>query len=186
MTFRIIGNSYKNDKITYEDTINKDESTMLARQIRDAVEKDPLSKAYTKPFLENILDNEINRSIRYKLELSLIMVEITNVENSEERKNSVMLLSQIVNKKIRTSDYFGAQSNNRYLIILTNTSLSGAVILAERIEKKLIKKSGNSSVFLFGVTALSEIDTKEMLLEKLEDATQKAMQDKTKKIEIEV
>lgn len=178
-------NSYKNDKLLYDEDIDSEESSLLAVQIKNAIEKDPISRAYTRPFLNNALEDEINRSIRYKLELSLIMIEITNAKNIEDINNSTILMGKVVNKKIRNSDYFGMQSKNKYLVILTNTSLGGAVILAERIEHKLIKKNENRSVFLFGITSLSETDTKQMLFEKLEDAIEEAKQDKTKKIEVE-
>jgi CPA1 family monovalent cation:H+ antiporter len=185
-------NSFKadviQDSILYDTALQDDDRseqhTML--NIKNYIEKDSLTGAYCKIFIEEILDKEIAKAVRYKLELSVIAFKIgeLNLINSQETIDAILKdISQIVKRKIRTNDYYGKIEQDYYLIITSNTNLSGATILAKRLEDRF-KEYDESLVFNFGITGVSEMESIETLFEKIEDAL--TLSEYSKKIEIEI
>jgi len=164
------------------------DDTML--NIKNYIEKDSVTGAYCKIFIEEILDKEIAKAVRYKLALSVIAFKIENLHlnRSQETIDATLKdISKIVQRKIRTNDYYGKIEENYYLIVTSNTNLSGATILAERLErqfKEYNELSSNSLLFEFGITGISEMESRETLFEKIEDALDSSKY--TKKIEIEI
>ena len=75
-----------------------------------------------------------------------------------------------------------------YEALTSNTSLSGAMILAEKIEYKF-KENYNLEIdtqLSFGITQATDTDTYESIIEKLEDALGRAKNNRDKRrIEIE-
>lgn len=175
-------NEYKNDI----KNLNSDNCTDLTvKNLVDFIEKDPLTGAYTQSFIEDILEKELARSQRYKTEFSCILMDINSDDLNEEIFEFV---GSIITKKIRTNDYFGKFDNEKFLILTASTSLSGAMILAEKIEKlfknnKIIKSKAKLT---FGITQVSDVDTYSTIMEKLNDAISRAKNSNSKgRIEIE-
>ena len=175
------------DSMHSRDNDSRDD-TML--NIKNYIEKDSVTGAYCKIFIEEILDKEIAKAVRYKLALSVIAFKIENLHlnRSQETIDTTLKdISKIVQRKIRTNDYYGKIEENYYLIVTSNTNLSGATILAERLErqfKEYNELSSNSLLFEFGITGISEMESRETLFEKIEDALDSSKY--TKKIEIEI
>ncbi len=147
-------------------------------KLRESLEKDQITNAYNRIFIEEILEKEIGRANRYKLELSIIAFKLQNLSifSQENQSKILKIVSKKVYKKIRGNDYYGRMAENYYLILTTNTPLSGATILADRLEKKFSKISYEKHKLhsYFGITDINETDNLETLLEKLEDALTKA------------
>ncbi len=171
-------------------TVDKKRSEDTIRNIKNYIEKDSTTGAYNKIFIEEILDGELAKALRYKFDLSAIAFKIEELEQikSQESMDTILKdISKIVKEKIRTSDYYGQIEKNYYLIITVHTNLSGAAILAERLEKdfkEYTMRTSHNLVFEFGITASSEMESRETLFEKIEDALNSSKY--TKKIEIEI
>jgi len=100
-----------------------------------------------------------------------------------------LFLSNLILKKIRTNDKFGRLENGRFIILTVGTSLSGAMILAEKIETiaSLETMYDSKTVISFGITQVEEIDTYSTIIEKLDDALIRAKDNRTEgRIEIEI
>ncbi len=155
------------------------------KNIVDILKKDAVTKSYNRAFIEDIIDKELARSNRYKLDFSLLILKV-NVE-----KDEIALLKKagdIILKNIRLNDHFGKLNDDEYIIATSNTSLSGAVILAEKIVKEFLSSSelSKSMKCNFGVTEAHEGDDFEMILEKLQDALDNSIQKGNYAIEIEI
>ena len=173
---------YKNDIANASDN---EEEHISAVNIIDLIEKDIITGAYTHSFIEEIIEKELSRAQRYKTEFSCIMVDL-NVK--EKNDKTYKAFGDIVNDKIRANDYFGKFSDEKFIILTASTSLSGAMILAEKFEilfnqnENLNKKTTIS----FGITQSGDIDTYNSIIEKLDDAISRAKSDDTiGRIEIE-
>lgn len=172
-------NGYKLDL----ENSHQDDEQYLMNDIVEFIEKDTISGAYTQSFIEEIMDKEIQRSQRYKTELSFITLEL-RCGNDDIFKR----VGSVINSHIRTNDYFGRFENDRFIILTANTSLSGAMTLVQKIEKIFEKDQHifESTKPIFGITQLDDTDTLHSVLEKLEDALNKIKNNKTKSnIEIE-
>ena len=104
----------------------------------------------------------------------------TNSDNLE-------LMGEVVEHSIRVNDYFGKIGDDRYVVIATNTSLGGAVVLAEKISHKLLADGETQEYrdYYFGVTQAAEIDSINDILEKLDDALSRSLENSSHRIEIE-
>lgn len=174
----------RNDyKYEMEGTENHDESM---KKIVDIIEKDSISGAYKESVIKEKLENELSRAIRYKSEFSCILIDITSSGNIEELNR---FLGDLVLKKIRTNDNFGKFNNGRFIILTAGTSLSGAMILAEKIETIISLETtyDSKTIISFGITQFEDTDTYDTIMEKLEDAIIRAKDTRTEgRIEIEI
>jgi GGDEF domain-containing protein len=97
-------------------------------------------------------------------------------------------IGKIILNKIRVNDFFGKFDNGKFIILTASTSLSGAMILAEKIKQvfKDDKDIDNKTNIFIGITQSSDIDTLNSVLEKLYDAINRAKSNDTQGgIEIE-
>ena len=178
-----------NNEIEYKQDINnsatKSNTKISALNLVDLLEKDILTGAYTENFIEDIIEKELKRSQRYKTEFSCILIDFAF---NEKNDNIYKLIGNIINDKIRTNDYFGKLTDEKFIVLTSSTSLSGAMLLAEKLEKLFRKKDDIVDInnISFGITQSGDVDTYNTIMEKLDDALNRAKSDETKgRIEIE-
>ncbi|MEA3228649.1 MAG: cation:proton antiporter, partial [Campylobacterota bacterium] len=172
---------YSQDIMIYDKNHTTTLSDDYAKDIIDILEKDTITDAYNTTFIEDILTKEIGRSQRYKTDLSILSFKVDSQKNQTQNLKEIGI---IINQKIRLNDYFGKMNKDEYIILTSNTSISGAIVLAE----KIIAKTDNldSVNLFFGVTQLSATDDIESIYEKLEDALSRALSHDGEQIEIEI
>ena len=95
---------------------------------------------------ENLLKKlaeEIERSRRIKYTLSIMMMDIDNFKNINDRYGHlagdkvIIKVAQILTGICRSTDIIGRYGGEEYLVIIPDTGLKDAVILAERIRQKI-------------------------------------------------
>jgi len=155
--------------------------------IKNILEKDQTTGAYNKLFVDDILNKELSRALRYKLDLSLISFKIDgmNLLGYQQKEEFLASIGEIVLDRIRVNDYFGIVDEYKYIIIATNTPITGANILAGRLKKSFIKsaqKYHKDIDFDFGVTHGG--DSLSTIYENINDALKRS--EYSNKIEIEV
>jgi Na+:H+ antiporter len=157
------------------------------KSVVDILERDSFTQAYNRAFIEDIITNELARSSRYKLDLSLLILKLSKKEQ-EKSVDALEVVGEIITQHIRTNDYFGKLSEDEYVIVTSNTSLGGAVILAEKISQQFdTEEVVNSSMeYFFGATQADETDSLEAVLEKLQEALSRTVGSDRHTIEIEV
>ncbi|MDC0932277.1 cation:proton antiporter [Arcobacteraceae bacterium] len=174
-------------KENYENDMDDNEDKNISvEKIVEIIKKDPLTGAYKTSFIKEILEDEIARAKRYKSEFSCILIDITSTKSIEKLSH---FLGDVVLKKIRTNDNFGKLRDGRFIVLTVGTSLSGAMILAEKIETivSLETTSDSKTIISFGITQIEDVDTYETIMEKLEDAIIRAKDTRTEgRIEIEI
>jgi len=155
--------------------------------IKNILEKDHATGAYSKIFVDDLLQKELSRALRYKLDLSIIAFKISGMELLGYQ-NKEKLLGEIgasVLERIRTNDYFGSIEEYTYVIIATNTPMSGANILSGRLKESFIKHAQayhKDINFEFGLT--HKADSIATIYENIHDALKRSAY--SNKIEIEV
>lgn len=155
----------------------------IALDLVNLIEKDPVSGAFTQSFIEEIIEKEIKRSQRYKTEFSTILIDL-----GCEGDKVYEIAGSIIASKIRVNDYFGRLDDGRLIILTSNTSLSGAMVLAEKLEDifKADEHVGTKCHPAFGITRSGDSDSIDSILEKLGDALSKIKNKQTRgNIEIE-
>jgi diguanylate cyclase (GGDEF)-like protein len=115
-----------------------------ARLFRLAI-TDNLTKAYNRQFMHQRLPEEIERSKRYRENLSIALIDIDHFKNVNDlhghQAGDAILkrLSLLILDNIRDVDFLIRYGGEEFLIIFPNTSLQGAMTITERI-RNLVEK----------------------------------------------
>ena len=165
----------------------------LERSLKDAVDEihlmsitDPLTGIYNRGYINQHLPQEIRRALRYGRELSLLMCDIDHFKRVNDThghlagdivlKTFADILSSAIRQQV---DWAGRYGGEEFLIVLPETNIKGAMILAERLRRDIADKTINTSghairiTTSFGVTGFApatgpqggEALTPEMLLQ---------------------
>ncbi len=144
---------------------------------------DPLTKVYNRRYLDRRLDEEIARSKRYSLELSIFMLDIDHFKRINDtyghQAGDVTLssLGGLIKADLRDLDMVYRYGGEEFLIICTSTPIKGATLVAERlrhlIESHPIEVTDGSGLnqtiqvtASIGVASLNTaIDSKEKLIQ---------------------
>lgn len=119
------------------------ENAELHRKTEELTITDELTGAYNYRYFVLKLEEERRRAFRYKLPLSLIMVDIDwfkrlNDNFGHESGNLVLKkLSDIIKQCIRDVDIFARYGGEEFAIILPSTPQKDALVIGERIRKKV-------------------------------------------------
>jgi len=108
----------------------------------DALKKamyDPLTGALNRGALDNMLDKEIDLAHRHENPLSVLMIDIDHFKEINDEYGHSMgdkILCSLVdglNSHIRNSDVLFRYGGEEFTLILNNTNIDGANLLAQRI-----------------------------------------------------
>ncbi len=120
----------------------------LQNEIKESLRKDYLTGLFNRSYFEEVLEREINKLKRYKIPLSLVLVDVENfkeVNQSYGRTTGDRVLKELAKllyENTRIVDMVFRMEEDNFIILLPNTKGEGANIVAEKI-KKLI----NSTLF---------------------------------------
>lgn len=112
-------------------------------EINELASIDSLTKTFNHRVFHDLLEREFNRYKRYKNSLSLIMLDIDyfkNVNDSWGHQIGDQILKELaflITQCIRQIDIIARYGGEEFAIILPETSIEHAYILAERMRKKI-------------------------------------------------
>lgn len=145
--------------------------------------KDSLTNIFNRRMLDEFISQETLKSKRYKQKLSLIMIDIDNFKDVNDNfghqigDEVIISLTKIVSKNIRESDIFGRWGGEEFIIILPETSIEDAYIVAENLRKKVqnhnFEKVGSKTISL-GVTQFNPSEDILEFIKRTDDAMYKA------------
>jgi len=133
---------YRNEliKATREKEALIEEIEVLKKQLKESSILDPLTGLYNEAYFFKRLKEELLRANRYKRVLSILLMEIDNFSQImelyglEEEEKLLHFLAQEFHKNLRRVDILAKPSKpEQFAIILPETSLSGAMVVARRI-----------------------------------------------------
>ncbi len=100
---------------------------------------DPLTQVYNRRYLERKLEEEVARSKRYSLDLSILMLDIDHfkrVNDTYGHHAGDVALSEfggLIRAALREIDIVARYGGEEFLIICVNTAIDGATLVAERL-----------------------------------------------------
>ena len=104
---------------------------------------DGLTQILNRKHISEMLDKEISRSLRYEKAMSILLFDIDFFKRVNDKFGHTMgdevlvTISKAVSEMIRESDYFGRYGGEEFLLIMPETELANAYILASRIREKI-------------------------------------------------
>jgi diguanylate cyclase (GGDEF)-like protein len=109
------------------------------KQLEYLAVTDPLTQAYNRLKLDEVLRYEIARAKRDKNTLSVILLDIDHFKRvndtyGHQTGDAVLIsIAQVLQKNIRRTDMLGRWGGEEFLLILPNTNLRNAAIQAEKL-----------------------------------------------------
>ena len=138
-------------------------------QLVKLAEIDPLTSIYNRRAFFAKAEIELNRSIRYKHSLSIVLFDIDNLKEINDTYGHQMgdevsiTFARTVSSLIRESDIFGRYGGDEYIALLCETDSEAARITAERIRNEIAQTvvtcSGNATAKFtvsIGIVSLSD------------------------------
>jgi len=104
---------------------------------------DDLTKLYNYRYLMQYLEAEVKRCLRYKKKVSLLFVDIDGFKRINDTfghlvgSQALAEMGQVFRKILRETDVVGRYGGDEFVIVLPETPLNGAMVIAERIRKKV-------------------------------------------------
>ncbi|HEX8175200.1 MAG TPA: diguanylate cyclase [Pyrinomonadaceae bacterium] len=104
---------------------------------------DPLTGMLNRRYLEERLTEELNRSRRYEHPMSFMMIDIDDFKHYNDRNHhqagdlALEMTAQCLKSALRSADVASRYGGEEFCILLPQTSLSEARIIAERIRRRV-------------------------------------------------
>ncbi len=106
---------------------------------------DPLTRAYNRRAYDQRIDNELKRYHRYKNIFSMLLLDVDHFKQiNDQYGHSVgdLCLKEIINRikpLLRETDFLARYGGEEFVIILPETTISGAAEVAEKIRAHIEK-----------------------------------------------
>lgn len=179
----------KNKELQNEIVIRKNTEQAL----EEIAITDPLTFLYNRRKFNEMLKHEIVRERRYKSGLLLIMCDIDNFKkiNDTYGHNAgdevLKTVATIMRSAIRKSDLIARWGGEEFILLISNTDIDWAVVIAEKL-RKLIEdadfKVVDKVTASFGLAFFEGDDTGESLVSHADKALYKAKQGGRNAVEI--
>ena len=104
---------------------------------------DPLTGLVNRRHLEERLSEELDRSKRYRLQMSFMMVDIDDFKNYNDKHGhqagdlALEMTAQCLKTALRSADVAARYGGEEFSILLPQTGLAEARVIAERIRRRI-------------------------------------------------
>ncbi len=118
------------------------QQALSAQTDRSASMFDPVTNVFTRGFLHDLLQREIARAERNNRPLALIMCDVNNFKQVNDRYGHLMgdevlaQIASILKTCVRGSDHVVRYGGDEFLLILPETDHPGLLVVRERINEK--------------------------------------------------
>ncbi len=169
------------------------EMTMEKINIRHKIYFDKLTGVHNRAKMEEVLTYELQQHKRYNTPFSFIIIDIDNFKNFNDTYGHIIgdevliSVAKISNRTIRKSDTFARWGGEEFALLLSNTELENARIVAENIRKaieNLDHRVAGKITASFGVTGSKKDDTIESIFKRADDALYKAKDKGRNRVEL--
>ncbi|MBP1761356.1 MAG: hypothetical protein H6Q64_898 [Firmicutes bacterium] len=143
------------------------EMVILMEKMRDLIEAhikllylsfhDQLTGLYNRTFL-NIKTTEVKESVkRYKMPISMLVLDIDHFKKVNDTFGHVKgdevlkIIAQIITSSLRSFDIAARYGGEEFIVLMPNTSIGDAVLVAERIRTKV----ANNQCLAYGKVTVS-------------------------------
>ncbi len=153
--------------------------------IKEMSLKDHLTGLYLRRYMNDVLENLIYSYNRYKKVFSVIMMDLDNFKSINDTYGHLAgdevlrVIGSVLKTSTRKSDIPIRYGGDEFIVILPETKLDDAVVVARKIKDKInsIKFKKNNIEFKcslsLGVTQVKDGDTVESVLDRVDQALYK-------------
>jgi diguanylate cyclase (GGDEF)-like protein len=121
---------------------NRELETALAR-IEELAIRDELTGAYNRRHLMEIIQREKWRSERAGVDFSIFIIDVDFFKNVNDSYGHLAgdcvlrAIAKTASDALRQTDYFGRYGGEEFAAVVTDTSVEGAMVTAERVRQRI-------------------------------------------------
>ena len=147
------------------------------KKIEQISQTDKLTQLYNRVKLDESLEIEINRFMRYKNIFSIILIDVDHFKSVNDTYghqvgDSVLVeLSNLLKQHCRKTDVIGRWGGEEFMIICTDTDIKGSSHLAQQLRKNVEEFNFNivkHKTISIGVSEVKDTDNIETLLKRVD------------------
>jgi len=156
--------------VTLQDITQRKKRESYLKRI---AQEDSLTGLLNHRAISKRLEEELNRAKRYNMPMTCVMIDLDYFkpinDNFGHQVGDKMLkqIALVLKRLLRTTDLLGRYGGDEFLVILTGTEKTGALVAAERIREtvanktfKLSEKTSIHNTLSIGVTSYPENQAK--------------------------
>ena len=114
-----------------------------ARALAHAATVDPLTGLFNRRYFQTRLEEEMERSRRYKLDLALLIVDIDNFKHLNDQLGHLAgdyllrQVSDVLRRSVRVFDVCTRYGGEEFAILMPGSALENGLLVAERIRQRV-------------------------------------------------
>src|SRR5689334_16262490 len=174
------------------------ENVRLGENLERLAITDDLTQVYNYRYLKSALRREIKRAIRFRQQLSIVMIDVDNLKGYNDRnghiRGSHLLreMAQLFATQVRSWDLVAKYGGDEFTVILPQTDRAGASTVAERLRASVeahafpLTERGTITVSLGIATLPDDGDTSATLIEASDRALYRAKRNGRNRVEGDV
>jgi diguanylate cyclase (GGDEF)-like protein len=161
----------------------------LRAELEHVATHDSLTDAYTRRYMNEAIQRELERCTRHGRSMSLMLLDIDHFKSVNDvlgHQAGDQVLVQLVartNQHLRSADLLGRLGGEEFVVLLPETSLDVATVVAERIRMGLAETTG-PTVSIGITTNRAEGDTVDTLLARADAAMYRAKNTGRNRVEV--
>lgn len=178
LLYTLLIDRYEKELLEKSNNLQKlyDEVSRLARE-------DPLTGAFNRRKMDELIQSETMRSERYKSIFSMIIFDLDDFKEVNDRYGHdvgdkvLKQLIEVVKADLRSVDAVGRWGGEEFVILLPGIKIHQAVLVAERVLTKIDKTEFNGRIHItasFGVAQRMSAETFENFYRRLDQAMYRA------------
>jgi diguanylate cyclase (GGDEF)-like protein len=169
------------------------EMTMEKIDIKHKIYFDKLTGVHNRAKMEEVLTYELQQQKRYNTPFSFIIIDIDHFKNFNDTYGHIIgdevliSVAKISNQTIRKSDTFARWGGEEFALLLSNTELENAKIVAENIRESienLNHRVAGKITASFGITGAKQDDTIESIFKRADEALYEAKAKGRNRVEV--
>ncbi|MEW5756704.1 MAG: GGDEF domain-containing protein [Pseudomonadota bacterium] len=161
-------------------------NALMYHQAVHAASKDAMTGVFNRRTMDERVEHEIKLAQRYGHSLSLIVLDIDHFKRVNDTYGHsagdclIKALADILKNNARSSDYVFRYGGEEFVMLLPNTKLKGAKLVAERVRKAVestecvCNETAMRMTVSLGVADLMSNDTRETLFLRTDEALYQA------------
>lgn len=155
----------------------------MQRELEKLASTDKLTGTYNRYFFDTVLNKELERVNRYRMALTLIMLDIDHFKEINDNHGHTVgdavltKIATIVGNELRKSDIFARWGGEEFMILCPETGLDSGLVLAEKLRQIIsattFDTAGNVTSS-FGVTSYQHSESVDMFIKRVDELLYRA------------
>jgi diguanylate cyclase (GGDEF)-like protein len=148
-----------NETLEHKVRARTNELESVNEQLAELSTTDALTGVRNRRYFDQMLEREFNRARRAREHLSILMLDIDYFKRVNDEyghqvgDDALRSVANILREVIyRTTDFVARYGGEEFAIILPNTEVAGAYLVAEKIRKKIAKHQFDAAGVSFSIT----------------------------------